>query len=193
MKNPKKFLTYLISIMTIILCVTSYLYFKEYKEEQRQFDLFLNHFYNSLDMSITRIDTLLEGNLEGKELNEAIDRLENDLLKTNTIVDNGYNFLSHDIYPTNFFQNASSFLYGVKMSGEFYVPPLSEDDQLDEEELTLLKTLRGYMVDAKNALYSSKTNQENPNLTMSELKEIIITHINKDSIDIYRCLSSRLE
>lgn len=173
--------------MTIILSVSSYLYFKEYKEEQRQFDLFLNHFYNSLDMSITRVDTLLEGKLEDEELNEAIGRLENDLLKTNTIVDNGYNFLSHNIYPTSFFREASNFLHGYNMSGDvsFYVPPLSEDGQLDEEELTLLKTLKGYMVDAKNALYSSKTNQENSNLTVSELKEIIITHINKDSIDIY--------
>lgn len=174
--------------MTITLCVSSYLYFKEYKEEQRQFDLFLNHFYNSLDMSITRVDTLLEGKLEDEELSEAIGRLENDLLKTNTIVDNGYNFLSHNIYPTRFFREASYFLYGYKMSGDvsFYVPPLSDDGKLDKEELTLLKTLKGYMVDTKNALYSSKTNQENPNITMSELKGIIIAHINKDSTEIYQ-------
>ncbi|MYL35654.1 hypothetical protein GLW05_18925 [Pontibacillus yanchengensis] len=65
-------------------------------------------------MSITRVDTLLKGKLEDEELNEAIGRLENDLLKTNTIVDNGYNFLSHKIYPTSFSERHLIFWMDIK-------------------------------------------------------------------------------
>lgn len=179
---------YISGWLVLILCVLSYLYYIEYKEEQRQFERFVNHFYHYLDSSIVRIDWLIENKPEGDALNEGIHRLERDLLKTNTIVDNGNNFLSEKIYPTRYFRTASHFLYGYKMTGDTYfvVPPLAEDGQLSEKELILMKSIRNTMVDVKETLYSPETGQEDSDITQSDFKEIILNHLKQHASEIYK-------
>lgn len=74
------------------------------------------------------------------------------------------------------------------MTGDysFEVPPFGEDGQLDENELNLLKTMRKYLVNAKEDLYSPQTKQENSNLTLDEFNEIILNNLSKRPEEVYQ-------
>lgn len=177
-----------IFILVIILGVISSLYYQGVKEDDRQRQLFINHLYFSIDRAINRIDNLIENKYENEDLENNIRSLEKELLEADAIVGYGDMFMDGDIYRSYFFLHASNFLYGVNMTGTVtaQVPPMGKNGELTESDLTLLNTIKDYLENAKQEMYSEQTKQENPSLTIEELNEIIMTYLNNNHQDIYK-------
>ncbi|KHE73203.1 hypothetical protein [Halobacillus sp. BBL2006] len=183
-----KTMAYILGVVLVVLAVGGYQYSKEVREENRQFDYFLNHLYSSVDSSIGRIDYMLKEKPEDEDLVAAVRLLDEDLLKANTVLHSARTFINMEIYNTYFFLDATNFLYGITSSGEFTfkLPPISEDGHLGEKEIAILETLRDYMNGTKEAMYSDETMQEDPELTVNKMNEILETHLTQDKVGIYR-------
>ncbi|OZM56777.1 hypothetical protein CIB95_11200 [Lottiidibacillus patelloidae] len=182
---------YIIGVALLITGIFSYLYYQEVKEEQRQWKRFVNHFYHSIDRSLGRIDTIIAEQPKAEQLEQRIALLEKELYTAETTLANGHYFLDGAIYYSyDLFDPFTSFLFGTKTSVNGIVrlelPPMSEDQLLDEDELALLKALRDILKETKDAMYSPDTKQENPELTVEEFNEIITTHLDKDKLQLYK-------
>ncbi|WP_216827386.1 HMG-box domain-containing protein [Alkalihalobacterium elongatum] len=178
----------IIALLVLTLLILSYQYYVGVKENDQQWKTFVNHFYFAIDNSIFAIDHLLENEYTSKNLEGKVRKLEKELLRADAIISHGNSFMNNDLYRSNFFLEATYFLYGINMTGTITVelPPMGENGVLEERDITLLRTIRGYLESAKQGLYSEQTKQENPNLTIDEVNKIIWTHLNKDSYQIYK-------
>ena len=177
----------LICVLAISLGVFSSLYYQELKEDERKRELFINHLYFSIDSSLYNIDNIMEAK-DGNERESYIRILEKTLLEADAILRYGNMFINKDLYRSDFFRHASNFLYGVNLTGTVnaQVPPIGENNQLTESDLKLLYTIKGYLENAREEMYSEQTKQENPNLTIVELNEIILIHLNNYHHEIYK-------
>lgn len=186
-KDPKtRILTYIIVLFLVVLGIGSYQYYQKVREENRQFDTFLNHFYFSIDHSLTKLNNLLEGEPKHRELEEALRFLEQDLIKTHTIIQNGRDLLDYDIPNTYFFYETTYFLNGYNINDTTDSDPMSEDGKLDEKEKKILETYSDHLTNAKEAMYSEETMQENPKLSINDVNEIISIYLTQSTEDIYR-------
>ncbi|MGI8314284.1 hypothetical protein [Halobacillus mangrovi] len=181
-----RILIYVMLFFIVVLGLGSYQYYQEVKEESREFDIFINHFYFSIDDSLTKINNILEDKPEKGELKEALRFLEQDLIRTHTIIQGGRNFLDYDIPNTYFFYETTYLLSGYTTNGTSYAAPMNQDGKLDEKETQVLETYRDHLTDAKEAMYSQETMQENPQLSIDDVNEIISTYLSQSSEDIYR-------
>jgi hypothetical protein len=182
---------YIIGVTLLITGIFSFLYYQEVKEEQRQWETFINHFYHSISISEDRLDALIEKQPTNEQLEPRISLLEKEISTAETIVKSGRSYLDGDIYYDHqMFRTFSSFLYGIKYRSngalKLDLPPMAEDGQLDENEVALLITLRNLLNEAREAMYSPVTGQENPDLTVEEFNEIITTTFDRDVLEIYR-------
>jgi hypothetical protein len=182
---------YLSRVVILALAIFSFLYFLEVKEEQQQWESFIKHFYFSIDISIERIDALIEHQPEGEGLERSIANLERGIYTTERLLSHGQAYVDSDIYyGLRLSQPFSSFLYGIKYSRNDTVkldlPAMEEDEQLDENEIALLITLRDILIEAREAMYSHETGEENPDLSVEEFNEIIKTTFDRDELEIYR-------
>ncbi|GGM43646.1 hypothetical protein GCM10011351_32030 [Paraliobacillus quinghaiensis] len=186
--KSQKIMCILIFVLALISGVLSSIYFQGVQENQRERELFINHLYFSIDGSINRINNLIENKDEEESLERYIYELEKQLLEADAIIRYGNMFADENIYNTRFFRQASSFLYGVNMTGAVnaQVSAIGESNQLTENDLTLLNTIKGYLENAKQKMYLDETKQENPNLTIDEINEIIMTDLNNDHVKIYK-------
>ena len=184
--KAQKVMGIVIIILLIVTSILSSLYYQQAKESEEQRERYINHLYFAVDRSIYRMDMLLENNEDSLE--NDIRNLATELSEADAIIRYGNLFLDRDLYRSDFFRYASNYLYGVNMTGTVTaeVPPMGENNQLSEGDLKLLNTIKGYLEKAKEAMYSEQTKQENPNLTIEELNEIIVTHLNYHHQDIYK-------
>ncbi|MCA0984344.1 hypothetical protein LCL89_09825 [Halobacillus yeomjeoni] len=175
-------------VIIITLSIFTYHFYQDVQAEENEWKTFVNHFYFSLERSIRKIDYLIEKNPEGAELEQDIRLLNEELLKADGIIDNGRYYVSWSLGPTDFFEYASMFLHGLKLTGETKgeVPPLAEDDQLDEQDVKLLVTIKEYLAKAKNDMSSKETGQEDPEITPEELNGIIVDHLSRFPEEIYQ-------
>ncbi|MFA9558254.1 hypothetical protein ACERII_13180 [Evansella sp. AB-rgal1] len=178
----------IICILVIFLGVFSSLHYFGVKEDERQRQLFINHLYFSIDNSIYYIETLMENNNGNESLEYYIRALEKNLLEADASIRYGNMLMDSKLYPSDFFRHASNFLYGVSMTGSVTadVPPMADNNELTEIDLALLNTIKGYLENAKQEMYSEQTKQENPSLTIDELNKIIATHLNNHHSEIYK-------
>jgi hypothetical protein len=182
---------YIIGVTLLITGIFSFLYYQEVKEEQRQWETFINHFYHSISKSKDRLDALIEKQPKNEKLEPRISLLEREISTAETILDHGHSYLDRDIYyGFHLFKPFSSFLNGIKYSSNGTVrlelPPMAEDGRLDDKEVTLLIALRDILIEAREAMYSPVTGQENPDLTVEEFNEIIKITFDRDELEIYR-------
>jgi len=188
----------IISLLSVIILVLSIVLFKNHErlqdEKQSMYERFLNHLYFSINDSINSFTYLIDNKPKGVELNEGIHQVQLQLVKTNMVLNDAHDFMNSEIYPAQFFRDAPDFLYGMKgtvsnsnSKDEYFyeVQPLAQDGHLDEKEIHLLMTLKNYMVNAKEEMYSKKTHQENPNLTITQLNNILLKYLNKYPNEIY--------
>lgn len=165
MKGKLKKLYILLSpILILVLSVVAYQHIQNVQEESRDWELFLNHFYGSLDRSITHIDYLLEQNPENEDLNEGIHDLEVYLVRSDEVLNHSQMFLNGKILDSNFFQSSARI-----------IQPIVEDNVINDKEAEALNELRSKMADAKQEMYSEETGQENPELELEAFNEIVLT------------------
>ena len=184
--KTQKIMASVIVILFVTTSILSSLYNQQVKENEEQRERYINQLYFAIDRSIFRIDTLLENNEDALELD--IRHLASELSEADAIIRYGNMFLDRDLYRSDFFSHASNFLHGVNLTGTVTaeVPPMGENNQLSEDDLKLLNTIMGYLENAKQAMYSEQTKQENPDLTIEEINEIIMTHLDYSHSDIYK-------
>lgn len=178
----------MIVLLVIVLGALFYVNAQQVKEEERQWQVFLNHFYFSIDRSIHSIDQLMDRQDDVDQLENQIRYLERNLLEAEAILRYGRLFLDDELYHSNFFISASHFLYGIKMTGTVNaeLPPMGENGQLSESDIIILHTIRESLNYARQEMYSEQTRQENPNLTHAEINEIFTNHLLDSSADIYQ-------
>jgi len=183
-----KFYKIMLFILTPIIVVLGFLYIKDLQEEQRKWENFLNRFDQTLDNSLRRLNHLIEDQPEGDALERGIHNLEKDLLETHYVIDSGDSFLRKGIHGTTYFREATYYLYGLSMSGtiDAEIPPLGKDEKLDERELALLTTIRDDIAQAKEEIYSSETNQEDPEVSLRVFNDKILEYVDDNFTDIYR-------
>lgn len=186
--TKKKGKIILLASLVIAVAILSYQAIQRSQEKTEQWARFVNHFYFAIDRSIQGLDYLLENEPEGDALNDALHRLERDLLQGDTILSSGKSYLNTDIYYSHFFREATYFLYGIRMTGDVFakVPPMGEDGRLDELEIAILSTLKNRLVDAKQQMYSEERRQEKTDLTLQDVNDVILTYLIDDIPDIYR-------
>ncbi|MCA0984345.1 hypothetical protein LCL89_09830 [Halobacillus yeomjeoni] len=175
-----------IGTVMMVLSIFTYLYFQDAREEERQWKLFINRFYYSVDQSIIRLDSLIDHKPEGEVLKEHIHRLNEEFTTAHVTLENGNHYVSDRIPHTRFFRKAPGYLYGISSGSEGGgVPPLAEDQRLDEQEINRLKTLRSYLSEAKSDMYSEETGQENPEMTKEAFQKMINDHLDQYPNEIY--------
>ncbi|TMN22097.1 hypothetical protein [Lentibacillus cibarius] len=185
MSKDRKIMIVIIGFLVVFSGIITFLNYQDKQEEERQYEVFLNHFYFSVDDSLGRIQHLIEEKPQNEELDKRIQSIRDELLQANTIIRNGSSFLNSEIIPTQFFRYSVYFLEGIDIKGTAKISPIAEDGALDDKEIKLLKTIAGYLAKAKQEMYSPKTGQENPELTIKELNQIIRKNIDKDIDKIY--------
>lgn len=178
----------IIPILVLVLASFTYQYYQSVQKEQRQWQVFVNQLYFSINSSIDNMDNLIVNKPTNEQLDDALRQLEQDLLRTQTILEDGNMFLDEEIYRPSFFREATYFLYGLKLSGKVSadIPPFAKDGRLDEEEISLLTTLYGFLKSGLEEMHSSETGQENPDIKLNELNRIIMTHFNYNLEDIVK-------
>ncbi|MBH0231425.1 hypothetical protein [Halobacillus yeomjeoni] len=175
-------------VVVLTLSIFSYIYYyQDVQEEKKEWKSFVNHFYFSVERSIRSIDAMVEHKPQDEVLKEHIKRLNQELLKADVILEDGNYYVNDLITKTNYFQDLTLFLYGINLRGDIdaEVPPLAEDDRLDEQELKLLRTLKGHLSEAKREMYSKETGQENPDMTISAFNQIVERHLDRFPNEIY--------
>ncbi|RWZ54602.1 hypothetical protein EQV77_13195 [Halobacillus fulvus] len=149
-------------MLLIALSIVGYQRYQEVQHENDQWKLFLNHFYYSVDQSISRMDTMIERNPEGERLVEWMHDLEVDLMQSQDVLKHTHMFLESDLLDPNFFESASAFL-----------PILTEDGELDEEEIDAMTDLRNRWAEVRDWMYSEETGQENRELELEDMNAMI--------------------
>ncbi|WP_188206375.1 hypothetical protein [Alkalibacillus aidingensis] len=172
-------------VLVLVVGMLSYQFINQYKEEQRQWELFLNYFYFAHEHSINRIDYLIEMQPKDDDLDAFLRETDRELRKANSVITYGRTLMNNDLYISKFFLNAAEFLYGVNFYPGPEVPPMNENGMLDDDDLALLETIRDYLSEAQEELHSNLSEQENPDLSLDEVNDIINTYLNYSKHDIY--------
>lgn len=153
----------LLSVIAVVI-MGIFLY-EEKKEEARQYELFLNHFYHELDMTISSIYSVLtlEPELRKKEgiLTEILYLIEKRLERTGLQLEAGNYFVNSEIRTET--------IYFIHRG----IPSFGEDGEIDETEKEYLKNLKNELELIRKGMYSKETGQENSNLTIEEFNELV--------------------
>ncbi|MEN2766067.1 hypothetical protein [Ornithinibacillus xuwenensis] len=169
-----KIKNYILLISVILVVIMGILLFQEKKESNKQYELFLNHFYHELDLSISSVDTVLSLTPETKKkeegLTEILYQIEKRVERTGLILETGNNLLNNEIRTeTNYFIHRG-------------IPGFGEDGEIDESEKEYLKTLKNELELIRKGMYSEETGQENPGLTIKQFNELIFKVTNNSEL-----------
>lgn len=155
-----KIKTYLLIIISFALIITGTQLYQEKQESKRQYESFLNHFYFELTSAIQSLQSVLEQPLEGKDLEQALLHVEQDLERTDFMLEAGSYFVDRDIGHTSIFSNHP-------------INQFADDHTLTNEEVHYLENLKKDLDSIQMGLYSDETEQENPNLNIHAFNDII--------------------
>ncbi len=160
-------------------------------EYERQYKTFINHFYFSIKDSQTTLNRIIElHHLPSVQdnLEEELHRFNEQMLKTNYILQYGNLFVDRDIYYFRYFQNMNFLIHGLHSTTNnrdpIIVPPFAEDGVIDEAELAVLKWIKDDLDTIQQGLYSEETRQENPNITVEQFNEIVRPIVSKSFYEI---------
>lgn len=170
----------IIGALLLTLMIISNLYYVKIKDEEQQLKTFINHLYFSIDHTIDHINFIIEKDPKDKILKEYILTLDRKFLETDHLIKHGNYLMNNNLYHTNFFRDASDLLWGVNWSYtsnqktlHIEHPPIGENGWLEENDLKLLKAIKKHLELGKQKLYSEKTRQENPNLSIHDINHMI--------------------
>ncbi|MFD1363134.1 MULTISPECIES: hypothetical protein [Bacillaceae] len=164
-----KIKTCLLILVGFALVVTGVLLYQEKQESKRQYEIFLNHFYHELTSVMQPLDSILEKSLEGKELEQALQQVEQNLEATDRVLNAGSLFVDRDIAShVSFFSNHP-------------INQFADDNTLTNEEVQYLENLKEDLDTIQMGLYSDETGQENPELSIRVFNDIITGGSGHDS------------
>jgi hypothetical protein len=156
-----KIKTYLLIILSVALIITGVQLYQSKQESQRQFESFLNQFYSKLEAARRSLDSVLEHELEGNDLEQALLQVEKNLEQTDLVLDAGGHFVDREI-----FSHMSIFAYHP-------INQFADNSTLTDAELRYLQNLKKDLETIQNGLYSNETGQENRNLSVQHFNDII--------------------
>ncbi len=151
----------LLVFLSIGLIITGFLLYQEREENNNQYKLFLNKFYDNVNLTLSYMENDEYTELEEGSLTKYMTELGMRLEKTNMTLEAGRSFVSRDI-PMNKFT--------------FFTLPVhqfAENGELTAEEMRYLEFLEEKLTSIQSQLYSEDTGQENPNISVEEFGEII--------------------
>lgn len=151
---------YLLIILSFALIITGVQLYQEKQESRRQYELFLNHFYFELTSAIQSLHSVLETPLEGNELEQALLHVEQDLERTDFMLDAGSHFANRNIGHASIFSDHP-------------IMQFADDNTLTNEEMRYLENLNKDLDTIQTGLYSDETKQENPNLSIHAFNNVI--------------------
>ncbi|GAB3790258.1 hypothetical protein [Virgibacillus kimchii] len=154
-----KLKTYLLIILSLVLIITGVQLYQANQESQRQFESFLNQFYFKLESTISSLDSVLEQQLEGNDLERALLQLDRDLEQAALILNAGNLFVDRAI--------------GSHIFSNHPINHFADHNTLTDEELHYLENLKKDLETIHTGLYSYETGQENPNLSVHRFNDII--------------------
>ncbi|TFJ93229.1 hypothetical protein [Lentibacillus salicampi] len=151
----------LLIVISLALIITGIQLYQEKQENNRQFELFLNHFYFELTDIIRSLNAVLKEPMEGKELEHALLAVKDGLERTDFMLEAGSDFADRDIHAhPSFFSNHPL--------GQF-----SDDGMLASEEADYLEDLKNDLDTIRSGLHSDESGQENPDLSIRAFNNII--------------------
>lgn len=176
-----------ILLLLLVLTIVYFKYGNEVKEDQLQQQSFVSILYTSLSKSIQTLDELIENQPQQEALVDVIHRLELHFHETDQVIGHGIAMVDAKLYSTSFFTEVPYFLNGIKMEGPVNaeVPPLAEDGKLNNEEIVLLETIKGYLVNVQKEMTSEETGHVDLNLSIETLNAIILSNLRENVYEIY--------
>ncbi|MCP8616838.1 hypothetical protein [Salirhabdus salicampi] len=179
----------LLILLVIAIVIAGYLLYKEHKENQVQYERFLNHFYHHLESVVFHIEKLMEANPSGDELKERMYRLKERLDRIDQVYKAGHLFVDQDIRYTSYFSEMAFVTTGIRMTvnneGPFIITAFAEDTRLSEKEMYYLTLLKSDLASMKQSMYSEETKQENPNISIQQFNELVTDVAYQDPYDFY--------
>lgn len=152
----------------------NYQYFSVKQEKQRQFELFLNHYYISIHGSLNSVNRLLDSEqLSEEQINSDLIRLSN-YLNRFAYISSSAAYYVDGVYPsgTNLFEIAAEvIMFGSELNG-VRIPPFIENTQLTNSEIAYLEEIKKHLEYIHERLYSEETGQENPHINKDEFRSI---------------------
>ncbi|QGT98801.1 hypothetical protein SYNTR_0208 [Candidatus Syntrophocurvum alkaliphilum] len=152
---------YLIIILLFTTTISGFMLYQEKKNNQWQYEGFLNRFYFELMDTISLIDSTVSKDLDEDRLTKNLININNNLERLHLSLDIANRSIHTDIRRH------------TRLFAHHPVTQFAENGQLDEDEKRYLLGIKEFLESIHKGLYSEETNQENPNISIEEFNEII--------------------
>jgi hypothetical protein len=160
-------------LLFIVSVFFNWLYFKEKQEQERKFQIFLNHYYIAINDSLYSINRLLDSEQSSKEgVNRDLIMLSEQFKRFAYISSLAAYYAGAHPSGSNLFElAANAIMFGTQHKGE-QIHPFIENDQLRKSEIVFLTEIKKHLEYIHAQLYSVETGQENPHLSKDEFRSI---------------------
>ncbi|WP_156289525.1 hypothetical protein [Oceanobacillus salinisoli] len=163
----------LIIVSLIISLFFNFQYVQEKEVQERQYKIYLNHYYGVVNDSLQTFDNLLE---EPQSENQVTRKLIvlSERLNRLAYISSQVPYYVSDIEPSglNFFETAANvIIHGSSEHGD-RIPSFIEDNQLSNSEKIYLEGIKDHIEYIHGELYSEKTGQEKLDLGKEEFNII---------------------
>ncbi|EOC99682.1 hypothetical protein [Caldisalinibacter kiritimatiensis] len=193
-KKIRKFKKIII-LLIVLLIISSYFNYQYYRYKQKEsykYEIFLNHFYFSVNYSINILDEILNEQLISEQLNKKIMRLVYFLNEADHLLSESAFYIEGvNSRGTTFFKLVSNVIsYGTEYEGN-KITAFLNDYKINQSERAYLSELKKYLEDIHSKLYSDETGQENPNISKYVFNHEIIPSANEDYILLNQYINSK--
>jgi hypothetical protein len=160
-------------LLFLVSVFINWSYFKEKQEQDRKFQIFLNHYYISINDSLYSINTLLDSEQSSKEEVKSELIMLSERFKRFAYISSlaAYYAGAHPSGSNLFELAANVIMFGTQHNGE-QIHPFIENDQLRKSEIVFLTEIKKHLEYIHAQLYSEETGQENPHLSKEEFSHI---------------------
>jgi len=141
---------------------------KKIKDQQRK--AFINNLYNETSQTLRSMDILKN---ENQIKYESYEETKINIIKLIDLVNNASLFMDSSI---NYNISGGMLVYaldGIGSNSEVIIQPFVANSKPTKEQTLFLEKTINVLKKIKSDLYSSKTKQENPDLTIEEVNNII--------------------
>jgi hypothetical protein len=191
MSKQSKFMSIAIVILAIALFVSISKINESKDERQRQYEIFINHFYFSITDSLDTLDRIIEFHdlpSVRDNLEDELNRFREQMQKADYILFYANVFNNNDIHYFRYFSHMNFMTDGLQSSSNnrdpVIVPPFAEDGVIDETELAVLKWIKEDLDTLQQSLYSEERKQEDPNITIEQFNEIVMPIVAKSYTEL---------
>lgn len=149
-------------------------YVQEKEVQERQYKIYLNHYYGIVNDSFQILNSLLDESQDEEQINRELIVLSERLNRL-AYMSSQVPYYVSDIGPSgmNLFEFAANvIIYGGTSEYRDKIPPFIEDNQLTEREKAYLEGIKNHIEYIHGELYSEETGQENRDLSKVEFNHI---------------------